>query len=57
MVIKDEEFKEVLKLLIKCNIDLNQGINFALNSDYRPACTNFKQVLASIGSIITKMDD
>lgn len=57
MVITEDEYKDVLKLLIKCNIDLNQGINFALNSDYSPACNNFKEVLSSLTSIIDKIED
>jgi len=52
-----DEYRDVLKLLIKCNIDLNQGINYGLNSDYKPAVENFLQVIRSLSTIVDKLED
>jgi len=57
MTLSYEEHTQVLKDLVRCNIDLNQAINYALNRDYKPTRKNMMDVLESLGKIIQKIED
>ncbi len=51
MVLTDDELKEVLKELIRCNIDLNQAVNYFLNSNYTAGRKNILDVLENLTKI------
>jgi len=53
----NDEKGKVLKSLIRCNIDLNQAINYALDSKYEEARQNLLAVVKSMGTIIDDIDD
>lgn len=57
MVLSEDELKTVLKSLVRCTIDLNQGINYALNHDVKNANQNFSDVVNSLSNIIGKIND
>lgn len=57
MALSEDELKEVFKSLVRCNIDLNQGINYALNHDIKNANHNFSDVVNSLSNIIGKIND
>ncbi len=57
MPLREDEIREVTKLVVRCNIDLNQGMNFCLESNYNSGRENFTKVLENLGKIIEKVHD
>ena len=57
MTLSEDEIKEVTKKLVRCNIDLNQGMNYFLNSDYTNGRKNFLEVVRNLGNILDKIKD
>jgi len=57
MPLTQDEIREVTELLIRCNIDLNQGMSACLKSDYSAGRKNFTEVLTNLGKLIEKVHD
>lgn len=57
MVLSENEIREVTKNLIRCNIDLNQGINYCLDNKYDECRKNFLEVIKNLENIIDRIQD
>jgi len=57
MPLTQDEIKEVMERLIRCNIDLNQGINYFLSSKYEQGVENFVEVVNNLRGIIKEIKD
>ena len=57
MTLSENEITDILKSLIRCNIDLNQGVNYYLNSKYKEGTENLLLVTKSLQEIISKIND
>ena len=57
MPLTQDEIRDVTKLIVRCNIDLNQGMNAFLESDYSAGRKNLTDVLTNVGKIIEKVHD
>lgn len=55
MTLSVDEIKEVLKILVKCNINLNQGVNYYMNSEYDEGTNNLNKAIKGINEIISKI--
>ena len=57
MALTQDEIREVTELLVRCHIDLNQGMRSSLDSQYTDARKNFNDALGSLQKIIEKVHD
>jgi len=57
MVLTADELPKVIKSLIRCQIDLSQGINAYLCNDTKGGNTNFADVLTNLGVIMKETND
>lgn len=57
MPLTQDEIKEVTKKIVRCNIDLNQGFNYFLNSNYTEGYANFVAALSSLQEIMKEVHD
>ena len=57
MVLTVDEVSKVVKALIRCQIDLSQGMNAFLCNDLKGGNTNFAAVLTSLGTIMKETND
>lgn len=56
MTLSQDELRPIMKELIKCNIDLNQGINYFLSSKYEAGHANLLDVIDNLREIIQKVN-
>jgi len=57
MPLTQDEIKEVTKKIVRCNIDLNQGFNYFLNSNYTEGRKNWSAVIQKMQEILNEVHD
>lgn len=57
MTLSQDEIREIFEKHLRCTIDIDQGMNYCLDSKYEAGIDNFLAAIKSLEYIIQKIRD